>query len=66
MGMDTGSRAHDGARSVAAEVRLECVVARFNRPVSASAVADYTRDPESSAQKERELIEGNIALCLQW
>ncbi len=38
------------------------VVARFNANLSAFAVADYTRDLESSAQKERKVIEGNIGL----
>ena len=38
------------------------VVARFNANVSAFAVADYTRDLESDAQKERKVIEGNIGL----
>jgi len=38
------------------------VVARFNANVSAFAVADYTRDLESSRQKERKVIEGNIGL----
>jgi len=42
------------------------VVARFNSTVSAFAVADYTRDLESSAQKERKVIEGNIGLRLDW
>ena len=42
------------------------VVARFNANVSAFAVADYTRDLESSAQKERKVIEGNIGLRLDW
>ncbi len=38
------------------------VVARFNANVSAFAVADYTRDLESDAQKERKVVEGNIGL----
>ncbi|MBT2766957.1 autotransporter domain-containing protein [Stenotrophomonas sp. ISL-67] len=38
------------------------VVARFNANVSAFAVADYTRDLESSQQKERKVIEGNIGM----
>ncbi len=38
------------------------VVARFNANVSAFAVADYTRDLENDAQKERKVIEGNIGL----
>jgi len=38
------------------------VVARFNANVSAFAVADYTRDLESSQQKERKVVEGNIGL----
>ncbi|MGH8036865.1 MAG: autotransporter outer membrane beta-barrel domain-containing protein [Stenotrophomonas sp.] len=38
------------------------VVARFNANVSAFAVADYTRDLESSRQKERTVLEGNIGL----
>ena len=42
------------------------VVARFNSNVSAFAVADYTRDLESSARKERKVIEGNIGLRLDW
>ncbi|MCF7750467.1 autotransporter domain-containing protein [Bacillus subtilis subsp. subtilis] len=42
------------------------VVARFNANVSAFAVADYTRDLESSAQKERRVIEGNIGLRMDW
>lgn len=42
------------------------VVARFNSHVSAFAVADYTRDLESSDQKERKVIEGNIGLRLDW
>lgn len=42
------------------------VVARFNANVSAFAVADYTRDLESSAQKERRSIEGNIGLRFDW
>jgi len=42
------------------------VVARFNANVSAFAVADYTRDLESSAQKERKSIEGNLGLRLDW
>lgn len=42
------------------------VVARFNANVSAFAVADYTRDLESSAQKERKVIEGNIGLRFDW
>jgi len=42
------------------------VVARFNRNVSAFAVADYTRDLESSAREERKVIEGNIGLRLDW
>jgi hypothetical protein len=29
-------------------------------------VADYTRDLESSAQKERKSIEGNIGVRLDW
>lgn len=42
------------------------VVARFNRNVSAFAVADYTRDLESSRQKEHKTIEGNIGLRFDW
>lgn len=42
------------------------VVARFNSTVSAFAVADYTRDLESSAHKERRVIEGNLGLRLDW
>jgi type V secretory pathway adhesin AidA len=42
------------------------VVARFNANVSAFAVADYTRDLESSALKERKVIEGNIGLRFDW
>lgn len=42
------------------------VVARFNANVSAFAVADYTRDLESSEQKERKSIEGNIGLRFDW
>lgn len=42
------------------------VVARFNANVSAFAVADYTRDLESSARKERKVIEGNIGLRFDW
>jgi hypothetical protein len=42
------------------------VVARFNSNVSAFAVADYTRDLESSARKERKVIEGNIGLRFDW
>ncbi|WP_193222779.1 autotransporter domain-containing protein [Stenotrophomonas rhizophila] len=42
------------------------VVARFNANVSAFAVADYTRDLESSAQKERKSIEGNIGVRFDW
>ncbi|MBW8375671.1 autotransporter domain-containing protein [Stenotrophomonas sp.] len=42
------------------------VVARFNANVSAFAVADYTRDLESSDQKERKSIEGNLGLRLDW
>ncbi len=42
------------------------VVARFNANVSAFAVADYTRDLESSAQKERRSIEGNIGVRFDW
>ena len=42
------------------------VVARFNPNVSAFAVADYTRDLESSTQKERKVVEGNIGLRLDW
>ncbi len=42
------------------------VVARFNANVSAFAVADYTRDLESSVQKERKSIEGNIGLRFDW
>lgn len=42
------------------------VVARFNRNVSAFAVADYTRDLESSQQKERKVVEGNIGLRYDW
>lgn len=38
------------------------LVARFNANVSAFAVADYTRDLESDAQKERKVVEGNIGL----
>jgi type V secretory pathway adhesin AidA len=38
------------------------VVARFNANVSAFAVADYTRDLESSQQKERKVVQGNIGL----
>jgi hypothetical protein len=38
------------------------VVARFNANVSAFAVADYTRDLESSRQKDRTVVEGNIGL----
>ena len=41
-------------------------VARFNANVSAFAVADYTRDLESSALKERKVVEGNIGLRLDW
>lgn len=42
------------------------MVARFNANVSAFAVADYTRDLESSVQKERKSIEGNIGLRFDW
>jgi len=42
------------------------VVARFNANVSAFAVADYTRDLESSDLKERRSIEGNIGLRFDW
>ncbi|WP_269792553.1 autotransporter outer membrane beta-barrel domain-containing protein [Stenotrophomonas sp. Iso1] len=42
------------------------VVARFNRNVSAFAVADYTRDLESSRQKARRTVEGNIGLRFDW
>ncbi|WP_421569230.1 autotransporter domain-containing protein [Stenotrophomonas sp. PD6] len=42
------------------------VVARFNANVSAFAVADYTRDLESSALKERRVIEGNLGLRFDW
>lgn len=38
------------------------VVGRFNRHISAFAVADYTRDLGSDAQKERKVVEGNIGL----
>jgi type V secretory pathway adhesin AidA len=38
------------------------VVARFNAHVSAFAVADYTRDLESSAQKERTIVQGNLGM----
>lgn len=42
------------------------VAARFNATVSAFAVADYTRDLESRAQKERRVIEGNIGMRFDW
>ncbi len=60
MGMATGVRPHHGGVLAAAAVRAECVVARLNTTVRAPAVADYTHDLEGSAQKERELMEGNI------
>jgi outer membrane autotransporter protein len=53
IGNEQGSRAWEAGFGV---------VARFNRNVSAFAVADYTRDLESNAQKERKVIEGNIGL----
>lgn len=52
-----------GARALEVGVGL---VARFNANVSAFAVADYTRDLESSAQKERKSIEGNIGMRFDW
>jgi len=41
------------------------VVGRFNRNVSAYAVADYTRDLEDR-NRERKRVEGNIGLRFDW
>ncbi len=42
------------------------VVARFNRSISAYAVADYTRELGGSRNEERRVIEGNIGLRADW
>ncbi|WP_313140011.1 autotransporter outer membrane beta-barrel domain-containing protein, partial [Stenotrophomonas sp.] len=42
------------------------VVGRFNRTISAYAVADYTREVGGSRNEERRVIEGNIGLRADW
>lgn len=42
------------------------VVGRFNRTISAYAVADYTREVGGSCNEERRVIEGNIGLRADW
>ncbi len=42
------------------------VVARFNRTISAYAVADYTRELGGDRNEKRRIIEGNIGLRADW
>ncbi|HDS0949803.1 TPA: autotransporter outer membrane beta-barrel domain-containing protein [Stenotrophomonas maltophilia] len=42
------------------------VVARFNRSISAYAVADYTRELGGDRNEKRRIIEGNIGLRADW
>lgn len=42
------------------------VVGRFNRTISAYAVADYTRELGGDRNEKRRIIEGNIGLRADW